>query len=113
MATGHAWKPGNRLEFPLTGCRTSDGFEKLLYHEQTFNNPTCQHWPAIFWPGYTGRGRRVGHIKVESLTRVAFDLWDEPTGGAPLLTLFWKGPPMLSPHGPVSGSRRPLFNKRK
>ena len=18
--------------------------------------PMCQHWPAIFWPGYTGRG---------------------------------------------------------
>jgi len=20
---------------------------------QTFNNPTRQRWPAIFWPGYT------------------------------------------------------------
>src|SRR5271169_7148035 len=25
-------------------CRASD--------EQTFNNPRCQHCPAIFWPGY-------------------------------------------------------------
>jgi len=25
-------------------------------HGQTFNNPKCQHRPAIFWPGYTGGG---------------------------------------------------------
>src|SRR5258708_1930296 len=34
--------------------KTSRGW--LLDHGQTFNNPTCQRWPAIFAPGYTGRG---------------------------------------------------------
>jgi hypothetical protein len=34
---------------------------RVLIREQTFNNPTCPHWPAIFWPGYTGRGERVRH----------------------------------------------------
>src|SRR5581483_3390537 len=29
---------------------------QVLIKGQTFNNRTCQHWPAILWPGYTGRG---------------------------------------------------------
>jgi hypothetical protein len=29
----------------IFGFWSSDG--------QIFNNPKCQRWPAIFWPGYT------------------------------------------------------------
>src|SRR5229473_2209086 len=38
------------------GGRLSGSNRFLLNHGQTFNNPTCQRWPPIFWPRYTGRG---------------------------------------------------------
>jgi ABC-type multidrug transport system fused ATPase/permease subunit len=37
----------------VTRSRLSGSNRFLLNHGQTFNNPMCHHWPAIFWPGYT------------------------------------------------------------
>ena len=50
----------NRYGKRVICVRDLDGFGFWSGHRQTFNNPKCQHWPTIFWPGYTaaltGRG---------------------------------------------------------
>src|SRR6266852_5921300 len=54
------------------GTRLSGSNRFLLNHGQTFNNPKCQRWPAIFWPGYTGRGTvpRVAPSKMISFSNI-------------------------------------------
>jgi hypothetical protein len=39
--------------------------------------PMCQRWPAIFWPGYTGRGTASGHpILVMRMRKIKFyEVW--------------------------------------
>src|ERR1700739_3740106 len=62
-----AWKPAKDAGFhipnaPATAAAKSGQTAKPtpIVHFYRFscrtNNPKCQHWPAIFWPGYTGGG---------------------------------------------------------